>query len=89
MNSSIESHEPSPEFRARLEWQIATALRRDSRFATPVPNVYAVNEVLQRNSSKSLGATGRCKMPFLVHTVQLHCDNRSRSTLARNLTRPQ
>ncbi|HEX5108441.1 MAG TPA: hypothetical protein VFV95_08350 [Vicinamibacterales bacterium] len=37
MNSSIESHEPSPEFRARLEWQIATALRRDSRFATPVP----------------------------------------------------
>ena len=37
MNPSIESHEPSPEFRARLEWQIATALRRESRFAAPVP----------------------------------------------------
>lgn len=31
-----ESHEMAPEFRAQLEWQIASALRRESRFATPV-----------------------------------------------------
>jgi len=32
----VESHEPTPEFRAHLEWQIASALRRESRFAAPV-----------------------------------------------------
>ena len=32
MNPLIESHEPSPEFRARLEWQIATvkAIRQET-----------------------------------------------------------
>ena len=30
------SHEPRPEFRAYLEWQIESALRRESRFAEPV-----------------------------------------------------
>jgi hypothetical protein len=29
-------HEPTPEFRERLEWQIETALRRESRLAAPV-----------------------------------------------------
>lgn len=28
-------HEPSPEFRAHLQWQIETALRRESRLAAP------------------------------------------------------
>ena len=36
MNSPVESHEPTPEFRAHLEWQIETALRRETRLATPV-----------------------------------------------------
>jgi outer membrane protein TolC len=31
-----ELHEPTPEFRAHLEWQIQTALRRESRLASPV-----------------------------------------------------
>jgi hypothetical protein len=35
MNPEIESHEPRPEFRAHLEWQIETSLRRESRFAAP------------------------------------------------------
>jgi hypothetical protein len=30
-----ESHEPTAEFRSRLEWQVQTALRRGSRFAEP------------------------------------------------------
>ena len=30
------SHEPSPEFRSHLEWQIETAMRRESRLAEPV-----------------------------------------------------
>jgi outer membrane protein TolC len=36
MNPVVEPHEPTPEFRAHLEWQIASALRRQSRFAAPV-----------------------------------------------------
>src|SRR5262245_21313275 len=36
MNRPTESHEPTPEFRAHLEWQIQTALRRESRLASPV-----------------------------------------------------
>ena len=36
MNSQVDAHEPTPEFRAHLEWQIETALRRDSRLAAPV-----------------------------------------------------
>ena len=35
MNPVSGPHEPSPEFRAHLEWQIASAVRRDSRFAEP------------------------------------------------------
>ena len=35
MNQPIGSHEPSPEFRAHLEWQIESALRREDRFAAP------------------------------------------------------
>ena len=31
------SHELRPEFRAHLEWQIQSALRRETRFAEPVP----------------------------------------------------
>jgi outer membrane protein TolC len=36
MNAQVESHEPSPEFQAHLEWQIETSLRRENRFAEPV-----------------------------------------------------
>ena len=36
MNPHIEPHEPTPEFRAHLEWQIETALRRETRLASPV-----------------------------------------------------
>jgi outer membrane protein TolC len=36
MSHSGESPEIRPEFRAHLEWQIATALRREERFAVPV-----------------------------------------------------
>jgi outer membrane protein TolC len=36
MNRPGESDEPTPEFRAHLEWQIQTALRRESRLASPV-----------------------------------------------------
>jgi len=36
MNQSIESHEPTPEFLAHMEWQIETALRRESRLSMPV-----------------------------------------------------
>ena len=36
MNPLVESHEPTPEFLANLEWQIETSLRRENRFATPV-----------------------------------------------------
>ena len=36
MNPLVESHEPTPEFRANLEWQIETSLRRENRFAAPV-----------------------------------------------------
>jgi len=36
MNSPSESHEPTPEFRAHLEWQIQSALRRETRFAAAV-----------------------------------------------------
>ena len=32
----MNAHEPSPEFRAHLEWQIETAMRRESRLAEPV-----------------------------------------------------
>lgn len=36
MNPELESHEPTPEFRTNLEWQIETSLRRENRFAAPV-----------------------------------------------------
>ena len=36
MNPQLDSHEPTPEFRANLEWQIETSLRRENRFAAPV-----------------------------------------------------
>jgi hypothetical protein len=36
MNPQVDAHEPTPEFRAHLEWQIETSLRRESRFAAPV-----------------------------------------------------
>lgn len=36
MNHPVESHEPEPRFRAHLEWQIESALRRETRFAEPV-----------------------------------------------------
>ena len=36
MTHPIDPHEPSPEFRAHLQWQIETALRRESRLAAPV-----------------------------------------------------
>jgi hypothetical protein len=36
MNPQVDAHEPTPEFRAHLEWQIETALRRESRLARPV-----------------------------------------------------
>ena len=32
----MTSHEPTPEFRSHLEWQIETAMRRESRLAEPV-----------------------------------------------------
>jgi outer membrane protein TolC len=36
MSEHIGLHEITPEFRARLDWQVATALRRESRFVLPV-----------------------------------------------------
>lgn len=36
MTGPMHSHEPTPEFRAHLEWQIETAMRRESRLAEPV-----------------------------------------------------
>jgi hypothetical protein len=36
MTESVDPHAPSPEFRAHLQWQIETALRRESRLAAPV-----------------------------------------------------
>jgi hypothetical protein len=36
MNPAGESHEITPEFRSHLEWQIESALRRETRFAAPV-----------------------------------------------------
>ena len=35
MNPPGESHQITPEFRAHLEWQIASAMRRETRFAEP------------------------------------------------------
>jgi outer membrane protein TolC len=39
MSQDIDTHAPSPEFRRHLEWQIESALRRESRFAAPVAQV--------------------------------------------------
>jgi hypothetical protein len=39
--------------------------------ATPVPKVYIVSACLPRSSSKTSGITGRWRMPFFVHIVQL------------------
>jgi hypothetical protein len=36
MNPPTDSHEPTAEFLAHLEWQIESALRRESRLASPV-----------------------------------------------------
>ena len=36
MDPALSFEEPTPEFRARLEWQILTALRRETRFSEPV-----------------------------------------------------
>jgi outer membrane protein TolC len=36
MNHATGSHDPVPEFRARLEWQVETALRRQTRLSAPV-----------------------------------------------------
>ena len=36
MTGPLHAHEPSPEFRAHLEWQLETAMRRESRLAEPV-----------------------------------------------------
>ncbi len=35
MNPAGESHQITPEFRAHLEWQVASAMRRETRFAEP------------------------------------------------------
>jgi hypothetical protein len=35
MNGPMESHEPTEEFRANLQWQVESALRRETRFAAP------------------------------------------------------
>jgi hypothetical protein len=39
MNPPIGAHEPEPGFRAHLEWQIESALRRETRFAAPAGSV--------------------------------------------------
>jgi hypothetical protein len=36
MNPAMTDDQPTPEFRARLEWQIQTSLRRESRFSEPI-----------------------------------------------------
>ena len=36
MNPSLDPHEPTSEFVAHLEWQIETALRRETRLSAPV-----------------------------------------------------
>ena len=50
MNPPNGSHEMRPEFRAHLEWQIESALRRETRFASPAggrqPRLRAVLVVL-------------------------------------------
>lgn len=35
MNGLLESHEPTEQFRAHLQWQVESALRRETRFAAP------------------------------------------------------
>lgn len=36
MDPALTGEAPTPEFRARLEWQIETALRRETRFSEPI-----------------------------------------------------
>jgi len=36
MTGALDPHEPTPEFRAHLAWQLESALRRQSRLAAPV-----------------------------------------------------
>lgn len=36
MTRPLDPHEPAPEFTAHLEWQVQTALRRETRLASPV-----------------------------------------------------
>ncbi len=50
MTTSNHTHEPTAEFRAHLEWQLGSALRRESRFTAPIdtgkPRLRAVLMVL-------------------------------------------
>ena len=40
MTGQLDPHEPTPAFRAHLEWQIATALRRESRLTAPIARAH-------------------------------------------------
>ena len=42
MTGSLDPHEPTPEFRAHLAWQVESALRRESRLAAPVSRNHAL-----------------------------------------------
>jgi hypothetical protein len=42
MTGSLDPHEPTPEFRAHLAWQLESALRRQSRLAAPVSRSQAL-----------------------------------------------
>jgi hypothetical protein len=41
MTGSPDPHEPTPEFRAHLAWQVESALRRESRLASPVIHTHS------------------------------------------------
>jgi len=60
MNGTHEPQGPRPEFRAHLEWQIATALRRESRFDEPTRRrtVTRLGSALALAAAMAVGAAG-------------------------------
>jgi outer membrane protein TolC len=60
MNGQHDVEGPRPEFRAHLEWQIATALRREQRFIEPVTRrtVTRFGSALALLAAMAIGAVG-------------------------------
>ena len=81
MTDPTHTHEPSPEFRTFLEWQVASTLRREARFAAPVRRVrFGLHTVMIALVSVALGAAAA------VGSAQV-AENRERAVLletARN-----